>query len=389
MTAKPARHARRCRAPLAIVLAALLALAFATSANAAGRVWVESDPSLNGFEWVIGLGPSPTITLHNGTDTALTLTDFVTGFPTGLTFAVSDVDHCVSIPAHAQCVLSPSLAAAGAYSESGTWQLSFKTPAGAEVKADPFPWNITAHVFGVTPSSVNAGSQTVGTAGPTTHLTVTLPSFDATFAQATLAGANPDDFLITRDGCVGPRLSQSTCDIAVRFFPQALGRRTATLVLPASYTQSITGAPDTDTRNVALEGSAVAPPPGPKGDTGLQGIQGIQGQQGIQGIQGIQGQRGPVGPVGPQGPPGKPVCRNLTAAKILCDALFVPGTWSAGTTARIARVDLKRDHTVYATGKGLALKVLRRVQRGHYRLVIVRRTRSGKFLSVSRVVRIG
>ena len=397
MTAKhPARRAGCRRAPLVIALAALLTLMFAVSASAAGRVWIESNPTLNGLDWVIGAGPAVTITLHNDTDTTLTLTDFITGTPANLTFPAGEVDNCVPLPAQSQCVLHPSLAANGASSASGIWQIAFTDPSGAVVQAEPFPWTIRSHIFGVTPGNVSAGPQTVGTAGPTFHVAVDIPlgGFDATFAQTTLAGANPDDFLITKDGCVGPQTNPLTCDIAVRFFPGALGHRTATLVLAATYLNN-SGQPETDTRTIPLDGTAVAPAPGPegdKGDTGPQGIQGVpgpQGPQGIQGPEGSQGTPGTPGAMGPQGPPGKPVCRNVTAAKILCDALFAPGTWSPGTKTRIARVDLKRGRIVYATGKTRALKVLRRVKRGEYTLLILRRTRSGKIAKTSRTVRIG
>jgi hypothetical protein len=395
MTAKHlARRAGCRRAPFVIALAALLTLMFAASASAAGRVWVESDPSLNPLDWVIAGGTAVTITLHNDSDTTLTLSDFTTGTPDGLTFPSAEVNNCVSLPAQSQCVLHPTLGANGASSASGVWQIAYTNPSGTIVPAEPFPWTMRSHVFGVDPGGITAGTQTVGTAGPTSHVAVTIPlgGIDTTFAQASLAGANPDDFLITRDGCVGPQTDPLTCDIAVRFFPEALGHRTATLVLAGTYLNTVTGQPETETRTIPLDGTAVAPPPGPegdKGDRGPQGLQGVAGPQGPQGIQGNQGVPGTPGATGPQGPPGKPVCRNVTAAKILCDALFAPGTWSPGTRTRIARVDLKRGRIVYATGKTRALKVLRRVKRGDYTLLILRRTRSGKITKTSRTVRIG
>jgi len=376
---------RRRRAPLAIVVAALLVLTFASAASAA-PVPPRIDANLADLDYTWGLGPEPVITVHNDNATDLYLTEFAASQPGALTFPVAAVDCLQPLRAGTQCVLQPNVATPYAgWSGSGLWQLDFKTPAGAEVKPDPIPWKIAVHAFAVTPGTVGAGSQTVGTAGTTFHVSVSLPAVPGTFAPASLVGANPDDFLITRDGCVGPRPMKTTCDIAVRFFPQALGHRTARL---AVGTVDLDG----DTRYVDLDGTAVPPAPGPKGDPGIQGIQGVQGVQGIQGIQGVPGTPGTPGArgaTGPQGPPGKPVCRNITVAKILCDALFVPGTWTAGTQASIARVDLKRGHRVYATGKGRALKVLRRVARGEYKLVILRRSRSGKVVKTARTVRVG
>ena len=124
---------------------------------------------------------------------------------------------------------------------------------------------------------------------------------------------------------------------------------------------------------------------GPKGEPGPQGDIGPKGDPGSQGIQGVPGTPGATGL---QGPPGKPACRTTTVARIICDALFVPGTWSLGTMARITRVSLMRGHRTYARGKGRKLKVIRRVKAGEYQLVIVRRTLWGKVLRSSRTVRI-
>ena len=376
------------------LLVAVLLPAFAASANAAGRVWLESN--LTNLDYVAGQGPDPTFIVHNDTDTVLAVKDLVTDQPPNLTFPPARFSCLGNIPAHGQCGGRPDIGTTdGAWSASGTWPLTFVTPAGAEIAAEPLVWRIAFHAFGVTPA-VSVAPQTAGTVGATYHVTVSI-GLPATFARATLAGADAEDFLITRDGCAGSHGAQTTCDIAVRFFPQALGSRTAQLAVGTIDKGA-------ETRYVNLDGTAVAPAPTPKGgqgDPGKQGVQGIQGvpgqegdtgdrgTQGPQGIQGVPGTPGARGETGPQGPPGQPACRNLTAARILCDLLFVPGTWSAGSTASIARVELKRGRTVYATGKGRALKVLRRATRGEYRLVILRRSRSGKVVKASRTIRLG
>lgn len=66
----------------------------------------------------------------------------------------------------------------------------------------------------------------------------------------------------------------------------------------------------------------------------------------------LVGPTGATGPQGPQGPPGMPVCRNTPATIILCDALFVPGTWTVGPKPMHATDTLTRGRTVYARGSG-------------------------------------
>ena len=61
---------RRRRAPLATALAALLALTLlATSAPAAGRVWI--DAPIADLDVVAGQGAAPVFTFHTDTDTVL------------------------------------------------------------------------------------------------------------------------------------------------------------------------------------------------------------------------------------------------------------------------------------------------------------------------------
>jgi hypothetical protein len=83
--------------------------------------------------------------------------------------------------------------------------------------------------------------------------------------------------------------------------------------------------------------------PGPKGDRGEIGP---QGQPGVTGATGANGARGDKGP---KGDPGKVVCRR--AARLVCDVLLAPGSWTSGATAtlsragvRVARPSAKIDH---------------------------------------------
>jgi Collagen triple helix repeat (20 copies) len=114
-------------------------------------------------------------------------------------------------------------------------------------------------------------------------------------------------------------------------------------------------------------------PTGPTGPTGLTGPIGATGPQGPRGPQGAQGPRGE------QGPPGMPVCRNTAVTIILCDALFVPGTWAVGARPLHATDTLSRGRTIYARGSAtvtrngaltVRLHKLCRLSHGRYTLTV-------------------
>ncbi|HEY1909806.1 MAG TPA: choice-of-anchor D domain-containing protein, partial [Vicinamibacterales bacterium] len=86
-------------------------------------------------------------------------------------------------------------------------------------------------IVGVDVSSIDFGIRGLLAASPSTVVTATATgSAAATFTAATLSGANPGDFIITSDGCVGAVVAVgATCQVKVSFRPTALGPRTATL----------------------------------------------------------------------------------------------------------------------------------------------------------------
>src|SRR6476646_9445530 len=99
------RPRRRRRAPFAVVLAALLALTLAASAQAAGHVWVEA-PGLLKVEGVTGTPISAPFTLHNDMDTPLRMTDihmyYVGPWPYA-SFTFADPTCPNEIPVGGQC----------------------------------------------------------------------------------------------------------------------------------------------------------------------------------------------------------------------------------------------------------------------------------------------
>jgi hypothetical protein len=167
-----------------------------------------------------------------------------------------------------------------------------------------------------TPSSVTfADTQPIGTTSKSQQILVknTNPALgpDLIVAGETFTG---DDFLVSSTNCGRPVPPQGSCEIRVRFVPQAEGPRSATMHIETDAV----GSPN----DVTLNGTAgplpqgtkgdIGPqgpkgdtgPQGPKGDTGLQGPQGVQGETGPAGVTGATGPAGPTGPQGPTGPAG-------------------------------------------------------------------------------------
>ena len=150
--------------------------------------------------------------------------------------------------------------------------------------------------FGL-PTDLSVEPSGTGAALPTTAL------------GATNATGNPETLFSTFDGLepgttYGWRL---TADVGV-----------ATIAFPA---QSFT--------------TQAASGPGPKGDRGEPGTQGLPGADGAPGAPGPKGETGARGPQGEKGDPGKVVCRR--AARLVCDVLLAPGTWTVDANATLSR----------------------------------------------------
>jgi len=87
--------------------------------------------------------------------------------------------------------------------------------------------------LGLTPSSRDFGTTTVGSTGPTQAFELRNESADAqTIDSARLAGPDAGEFQLLSDGCSETALDPgATCAVAVRFQPQAGGPKSATLRL--------------------------------------------------------------------------------------------------------------------------------------------------------------
>lgn len=222
--------------------------------------------------------------------------------------------------------------------------------------------------FEASPEGIDFGSQALATLS-SSHVVAIHTGSTVDRVRTRIDGANRGDFVVASEDCGGVPAGGS-CEILVRFAPDGLGARTATLV--------VTDPSDGETHSVALSGTGVPVPPGPQGPEGPQGDPGAPGAigpEGPQGIQGTQGPKGATGPQGPQGPAGQVICRNTAAARALCTVAFAPGTWKAAATATVARYTLLRGGRVVAHGRRPAhrrvrIRLPRRLPGGHYVLKV-------------------
>jgi hypothetical protein len=143
-------------------------------------------------------------------------------------------------------------------------------------------------------TGVDFGSQAAGTTGPAHAVAIdsTLGTLGASTVNGIqVTGADPDDFLVSSNGCAGIELGATAaegCALGVRFAPTATGARSATLMV------------STEANGVVLMPLSGQGSDAPIGQTGPAGQTGAAGADGV----GKAGPTGPAGPAGPQGPRG-------------------------------------------------------------------------------------
>jgi hypothetical protein len=152
-------------------------------------------------------------------------------------------------------------------------------------------------------SLIFAGTQPQGVATAAQTLTVhNGGAAPLVVSGITLGGTDPADYLIG-DGCQAPVTVGSSCQLVVRFDPEAQGPSTATLTLQTNAASA--------PASVELSGTGGLLPQGPQGAAGSSGEQGTQGPSGPTGAQGLDG-AGAAGARGPRGTTGK---RGATGAR--------------------------------------------------------------------------
>jgi hypothetical protein len=212
------------------------------------------------------------------------------------------------------------------------------------------------------------GDQAVGRRSAVSYLPVrntgTFPLFVDSVA---VAGANPDDFSVVSENCLGAVPPGGDCLVGVRFTPTAAGDRSAELQLVDAVAG---GGPAIPLVGTGIAGAAG--PPGPKGDPGPPGPP------------------GPKGDTGQQGPPGRAIQVTCTkhGRKTTCKVRVLP----EDTAARAIRVRLSRHGKTVATGRArragrVRLVARHRLRPGRYTLAVSARV-DGRTLRARSVVRL-
>ncbi len=217
----------------------------------------------------------------------------------------------------------------------------------------------------IAPTELAFPAQPLGTISPSQQVFVlNIGAGAVNVSQVVVRGTHPDDFIKSSDSCSGAIAQSETCSVGVRFAPEAVGARSATLVINSDDTAS----PHT----VTLSGTGSAAPVGPPGQDGDDGTPGPQGTGGPQGNVGPQGAPGSQGAQGPAGRNAVVRCKPGKArrgrVKVTCRVRFV----ASARTRATAR--LLRGGKVYASGRsmvkrgtaGVALRQRRPLEAGRY-----------------------
>jgi hypothetical protein len=262
-----------------------------------------------------------------------------------------------------------------------------------------------------------AETQPLGTTGAGKTVTVTNEgAAPMVVTGSTFGGADPEDFFVGASNCGGEIAVGASCQIVVRFVPQATGSRSANLLIdsndpasPAIVTLTGTGGtlPQGPQGEMGAEGTTGSQgPAGPQGSTGSQGPAGPQGPAGLQGLTGSSGSQGPAGAQGlpgSEGPAGTPGQSELITCLTTgaqhdrtCTGVTSSGPLKLNSNGVAARAMLKRGGTIYASGTAFAserrtklLLIPRRVlEPGSYTLIL-RRWSHGAWISTRQSVTIG
>jgi hypothetical protein len=265
-------------------------------------------------------------------------------------------------------------------------------------------------VVGVRLTPLNFATQAQGTLSAPQTLTVTDEGEGSlVLSSLTFTGADPGDFLIGSDGCLGQLEPSESCDITVSFAPQAQGDRAAALQIvsndptgPASVPLEGTGSTQAGTSH---EGSA--------GATGPAGPTGATGTPGSTGATGTSGPAGPTGPVGPRGQSASSGNLVVMTCRTHATSTHSPGhahgagplicsraeseTLALRGEARAAHAQLVHGGRIYAAGMvvqtahgrvELVLDVRKALTSGPWTLVVAHR-QGGHWTTTRRPVTIG
>jgi hypothetical protein len=384
-------QARRTIAAAAV--AAALAVAAPVARADTGPIEIAPVDSLDFGSPLVGHQAIRQFTLRNTTGDSVRLYSWSRGSAYGDISIASSSDcpewfSATSVPDGATCTFDVAWTPGAPGSATPYFDVTVVSDRGGQFTSNILRFAVGAVGFEASPDTADFGAQALGTLGSAQTVTIdTGSSVDK--VRTRIDGPDRGDFVVAGQDCAG-LTTDGSCTLIVRFAPDGLGARTATLVV----TDAATG----ETHFAALTGTGVPLPagaqgdPGPqgaKGDTGPEGPEGIQGvpgatgaagPQGPRGVTGAQGLQGKTGPRGPQGAAGQVICRDTATARNVCNVLFAPGTWKlASATATIARYRVLRGTRVVARGR-------RHAQR-HLSIRLPRRLRAGRYVLEVRIGR--
>jgi hypothetical protein len=233
----------------------------------------------------------------------------------------------------------------------------------------------------VSSSSLSFSTQAQSTiSAPQTVMVANIGLAPLVMTGLTFAGTDPQDYLITSNGCLGPIAAGANCTVGVAFAPQQQGASSATLQIASND-------PNGPAR-VSLSGTGGQLPQGPTGPTGPTGPNGPAGATGPTGATGAQGRAGQIELV---------VCRTVTKKTTKhgrkvpvnvkkCTTRLVSGKVKFTIASHAVDANVSRAGVTYATGGAiptgtsrLELVLIRRIhplRRGRYILTL--RSRHGE-----------
>jgi hypothetical protein len=186
-----------------------------------------------------------------------------------------------------------------------------------------------------------------------------------TGSEPAVSTDKPEDFLISSSSCLSPIGYEESCQLTVRFTPEAEGPQTATLKISSNA--------GTGPTSVTLTGTGGTLPQGPTGATGPQGSTGATGGAGKAGATGATGPKGSKGATGKQGPPGPTtayVCHHRRGHGRYEKACFVR---ILDASKALVSATLTRHGVLFASSSAsqpLILKLQRPVASGSYTLTL-------------------
>ena len=191
----------------------------------------------------------------------------------------------------------------------------------------------------------------------------------------TFAGTDPQDYLITSNGCLGPIAAGASCTVGVAFAPQQHRASSATLQIASNDPNG--------PASVSLSGTGGQLPEGQTGPTGPTGPTGLAGATGAR--------------AGPSGQIELVVCRTVTkkrtehgrkiAVKVKkCTTRLVSGKVKFTIASHAVQANVSRAGVTYATGRAIPTGT------GQWELMLIRRIhplRPGRYILTLRSPRGG